>query len=186
MHYFNLFSSINGILVCYKMCAMPLRPAPPLPPPTPSLHPQIIQGPSTPTTTTVTAVNHKAHAPKPPPPSPLINGLNKAMNGLLLKQTADADQHEYEEIEVGSPIRRRSPHRPAPRPPPPAAVSAATSVSGYNLFGGGKSLTLGTLGSYTELEGVPFTLHPALRMSLPSGQVGYFSTHSRLLDYYNL
>lgn len=146
---------------------MPTRPAPPLPPPL-LLTQQIVQAP---TTTTTTGTNNKNNVLKPP--SPTINGIKKAMNGLLLKEK-ETDIHEYEEITVKSPSRRRSPHRRAPQPP--TAVNVTTSVSGYNIAGTTNRLMLGTLGSYTELEGVPFMLNPAFRAIMSNRQVSFAET----------
>lgn len=150
--------SINGILVCYKMYMMPSRPAPPLPPLLPQ-HPKNVQG-IAPTITTPMSVPHDKINSTTKSPLPAINRLNNGMNGLVLKDE-ETDQHEYEEISVASIDERSLVHRPAPRPP--TVISASTSVSGYNLGISARGLTVGTLGSYTELEGVPFVLNPALR-----------------------
>jgi len=56
------------------------------------------------------------------------------------------EHHDYEEIQANYQIN--SPQRPAP--PRPAGVS---SGGGRGTYGG-----TGTLGTYTELEGVPFVM----------------------------
>lgn len=46
----------------------------------------------------------------------------------------------------------KSPQRPAPRPP--NTVNCATNTSGHSV---------GTLGAYSEVEGVPFVINPILK-----------------------
>lgn len=58
--------------------------------------------------------------------------------------------HDYEEIQTSYQIK--SPQRPAPRPPNTA--NCATNTSGHSV---------GTLGAYSEVEGVPFIINPMLK-----------------------
>lgn len=68
------------------------------------------------------------------------------------------EDHDYEEIQHSYQIN--SPQRPAPRPP----TNTASQILGYNI---------GTLGTYTELEGVPFVIN-ALLKSTKKNEVSMF------------
>lgn len=61
----------------------------------------------------------------------------------------NSEEHDYEEIQHSYQIN--SPQRPAPRPP---SFNAATNNSSHYS---------GTLGTYTELEGVPFVINSMLK-----------------------
>lgn len=148
---------------------MSTRPAPPLPPL--SLAQPVVQVTSSVTTTTKAALTTTTSSLS------IINGINKSMNGLLLKEK-ETDHHEYEEIAVESSFRRRSPHRPAPQPP--STANTTISMSGLNIAGTANRLMLGTLGSYTELEGVPFVLNPAFKSIMVSRHVSIGVLHSIL------
>lgn len=60
-----------------------------------------------------------------------------------------SDDHDYEEIHLSY---VNSPQRPAPRLP--GTSSARNSCNAHNV---------GTLGAYTELEGVPFIINSMLK-----------------------
>lgn len=74
---------------------------------------------------------------------------------------ATTEHHDYEEIQAHYQVN--SPQRPAP--PRPASM-AATSTGRTAGYGG-----TGTLGTYTELEGVPFALNAMLKCSQPTTDV---------------
>nr|XP_014093583.1 uncharacterized protein LOC106619827 [Bactrocera oleae] len=131
---FKLAGDINGVLICYKTSAIPIRSPPPVP--------QIPNGGS------------------------IGNGsseVEKALNRLNLSGGAGnwsgppnqplppvPSDHDYEEIQTSYQIK--SPQRPAPRPPNTA--NCATNTSGHSV---------GTLGAYSEVEGVPFIINPMLK-----------------------
>jgi len=76
-----------------------------------------------------------------------------SMLGHFIKQLPQppTEHHDYEEIQANYQIN--SPQRPAP--PRPAGVG---SGGGHGTYGG-----TGTLGTYTELEGVPFVMDVRLQ-----------------------
>uniref|UniRef100_T1PKZ4 Multivesicular body subunit 12A n=1 Tax=Musca domestica TaxID=7370 RepID=T1PKZ4_MUSDO len=119
-----------------------------------------------------------------PPPVPGLtpaqtNGgggseVEKALNRLNLNNGSrnpkqplppvpNAEEHDYEEIQQSYQIN--SPLRPAPRPP----ASHSTS-SGHSI---------GTLGTYTDVEGVPFVINPLLK----SNKQNELSTLPQLSDF---
>lgn len=63
-------------------------------------------------------------------------------------QLPNSEEHDYEEIQHSYQIN--SPQRPAPKPP----VNTALNTSSH---------CVGTLGAYTELEGVPFVINSMLK-----------------------
>ncbi|XP_055380479.1 multivesicular body subunit 12A [Condylostylus longicornis] len=102
------------------------------------------------------------------PPVPLVSHTNtnstaseveKALNRINLNSKrlsqplppVPTTEHDYEEISASFQL---SPKRPAPKPPSSSTNNINNAVSHYT--------PIGTLGTYTEIEGVPFTLHPNL------------------------
>lgn len=81
---------------------------------------------------------------------------------------ATTEHHDYEEIQAHYQIN--SPQRPAP----PRPASTALAGTGPTLGTTGRSgyFGIGTLGTYTELEGVPFAMHAMLQRSQPMTEVG--------------
>lgn len=84
--------------------------------------------------------------------------MEKALNRLNLNNGSrnpkqplppvpNAEEHDYEEIQQSYQIN--SPLRPAPRPPATHSTSSGHSI--------------GTLGTYTDVEGVPFVINPLLK-----------------------
>ncbi|XP_034490866.1 multivesicular body subunit 12A isoform X2 [Drosophila innubila] len=146
---FKLAGDINGVLICYKTGAIPVR----LPPPVPGISCEVEQA--------LNRLNlHGQRGPRGPVP-------------------ASTEHHDYEEIQAHYQIN--SPQRPAPpRPASTAAAGTATST-GRAGYGG-----TGTLGTYTELEGVPFTMNAMLQRDqritdLPT--LPEISTLLKTLDY---
>ncbi|KAI8115350.1 Multivesicular body subunit 12A [Lucilia cuprina] len=147
---FKLAGDINGILICYKTGAIPVR----LPPPVPGLTPQI---------GCTSATNGSSEVEK------ALNRLNlhnATAAGQALRNPKQplppvphAEEHDYEEIQHSYQIN--SPQRPAPKPP------VNTSHS------------LGTLGAYTDVEGVPFVINPMLK----STNQNVYSTLPQLSDF---
>lgn len=118
---------INGILICYKTGAIPVR----LPPPVPGL---------------AAASNGNSEVEK------ALNRLNLNNGSRNPKQplppVPNAEDHDYEEVLQS--YQLNSPMRPAPRPP------TISTSSGHSI---------GTLGTYTDVEGVPFVINPMLKSS---------------------
>lgn len=83
----------------------------------------------------------------PPIPEKHIENIESALNSISIYKKPDylnsiiTNDHEYEEISSYNKIT--SPKRPAPRPPM-------------------TQLSSGTLGAYSDMEGVPFMLNPKL------------------------
>ncbi|XP_016986984.1 multivesicular body subunit 12A [Drosophila rhopaloa] len=115
---FKLAGDINGVLICYKTSAIPVR----QPPPVPGV------GVSAAATCEVEQALNRLN----------LQGQRNSRGPLPQPPT---EQHDYEEIQANYQIN--SPQRPAP--PRPAG--------GRGTYGG-----TGTLGTYTELEGVPFVM----------------------------
>ncbi|XP_022220032.2 multivesicular body subunit 12A [Drosophila obscura] len=125
-----------------------------------------------------------------PPPVPPVAGssgafeVEQALNRLNLQGQRHSrgplpqpptEHHDYEEIQANYQIS--SPQRPAPpRPAGPSAVGG-----GRATYGG-----TGTLGTYTELEGVPFVMDVRLQRSQPGTDLPILpelTTLLRSLDY---
>ncbi|KAM7346362.1 multivesicular body subunit 12-like Mvb12 isoform 1-T3 [Cochliomyia hominivorax] len=149
---FKLAGDINGILICYKTGAIPVR----LPPPVPGLN-------------TTNTTNGSTEVEK------ALNRLNLHHNTAAVQAGArnpkqplppvpKSEEHDYEEILHSYQIN--SPQRPAPRPP----MNTATNHSGHYV---------GTLGTYTELEGVPFVINSTLK----SNNQNEYSTLPQLSDF---
>ncbi|KAH8363780.1 hypothetical protein KR200_006729 [Drosophila serrata] len=123
---FKLAGDINGVLICYKTGAIPVR----LPPPVP------IAGSTCEVEQALNRLNLQGHrnsrGPLPQPPT---------------------EHHDYEEIQANYQIN--SPQRPAP---PRPAGGGSGAGGGRGTYGG-----TGTLGTYTELEGVPFVMDARLQ-----------------------
>ncbi|KAH8416465.1 hypothetical protein KR222_004875 [Zaprionus bogoriensis] len=143
---FKLAGDINGVLICYKTGAIPVR----LPPPVPGHTCEVEQA---------------------------LNRLNlhgqRGSRGPL--PATDTEHHDYEEIQAHYQVN--SPQRPAP----PRPLSSAAPSSGRTGYGG-----TGTLGTYTELEGVPFTMNAMLQSSQPIAdlpKLPEISTLLKSLDY---
>ncbi|XP_017871735.1 PREDICTED: multivesicular body subunit 12A [Drosophila arizonae] len=158
---FKLAGDINGVLICYKTGAIPVR----LPPPVPGSSCEVEQA---------------------------LNRLNlhgqRTARGPLPQLPASNEHHDYEEIQAHYQIN--SPQRPAP--PRPASMGGGTGVGA----GGGAAANentgrsnyfgIGTLGTYTELEGVPFAMHAMLQRSQPMTELPTLpeiSTLLKTLDY---
>ncbi|KAH8419991.1 hypothetical protein KR009_004771 [Drosophila setifemur] len=131
---FKLAGDINGVLICYKTGSIPLR----LPPPVPA----------------------GLGAPAAAAGGASTCEVEQALNRLNLQGQRNSrgplpqlptEHHDYEEIQANYQIN--SPLRPAP--PRPASGS---SGGGKATYGG-----TGTLGTYTELEGVPFVMDVRLQ-----------------------
>ncbi|KAH8281271.1 hypothetical protein KR018_005132 [Drosophila ironensis] len=100
----------------------------------------------------------------PPVPTATVGStceVEQALNRLNLQGQRNSrgplpqlptEHHDYEEIQANYQIQINSPQRPAPPRP------AGSSGSGRATYGG-----TGTLGTYTELEGVPFVLDERLQ-----------------------
>ncbi|XP_064536480.1 multivesicular body subunit 12A [Drosophila montana] len=133
---FKLAGDINGVLICYKTGAIPVR----LPPPVPGNNCEVEQA---------------------------LNRLNlqgqRSSRGPLPQVPAASEHHDYEEIQAHYQIN--SPQRPAP--PRPASTAGATGAAptATGTAGRGGHFGIGTLGTYTELEGVPFAMHAMLQRS---------------------
>ncbi|XP_023177652.2 multivesicular body subunit 12A [Drosophila hydei] len=152
---FKLAGDINGVLVCYKTGAIPVR----LPPPVPGSSCEVEQA---------------------------LNRLNlhgqRTARGPLPQLPATTEHHDYEEIQAHYQIN--SPQRPAP----PRPASTALAGTGPTLGTTGRSgyFGIGTLGTYTELEGVPFAMHAMLQRSQPMTELPTLpeiSTLLKTLDY---
>ncbi|XP_030377952.1 multivesicular body subunit 12A [Scaptodrosophila lebanonensis] len=146
---FKLAGDINGVLICYKTGAIPVRQPPPVP----------LWAPL-PSQKTVCEAEQA------------LNRLNlhgqRASRGPL-PQPPTSEHHDYEEIQANYQIN--SPQRPAP--PRPSTIGRG----GYGV---------GTLGTYTELEGVPFAINGMLQRNqqvteLPT--LPELSTLLKTLDY---
>ncbi|KAH8304729.1 hypothetical protein KR044_012847 [Drosophila immigrans] len=159
---FKLAGDINGVLICYKTGAIPVR----LPPPVPLA---------------AVASNIGSNSCEV---EQALNRLNlhgqRGSRGPLPQVPATAEHHDYEEIQTHFQVN--SPQRPAPPRP-------ATAAAGGGGGGGGRSASYGgtgTLGTYTELEGVPFTMHAMLQRSQPVTDLPTLpeiSTLLKTLDY---
>ncbi|XP_075155443.1 multivesicular body subunit 12-like Mvb12 [Haematobia irritans] len=99
--------------------------------------------------------------------------VEKALNRLNLNNGSrdpkqplppvpNAEEHDYEEIIQSYQVN--SPLRPAPRPP------TTSTSSGHSI---------GTLGTYTDVEGVPFIINPMLK----SSKQNELSTLPQLSDF---
>ncbi|XP_067637238.1 multivesicular body subunit 12B [Eurosta solidaginis] len=138
---FKLAGDINGVLICYKTGAIPIR----SPPPVPGVGPQVLNGSSTSNTSNSSSEVEKA-----------LNRLNLSGGGASWNGSSKQplppvpSDHDYEEIQASYQIK--SPQRPAPRPPTLANTAINTSVH-----------SVGTLGAYSEVEGVPFIINPTLK-----------------------
>ncbi|XP_037936118.1 multivesicular body subunit 12A-like [Teleopsis dalmanni] len=136
---FKLAGDINGVLVCFKTGTVPVR----LPPPVPGLQSPQINGncnSSNGSTEIEKALNRLN-----------LNGGNNWNPQQPLPPVPKDTEHDYEEIQASYQIN--SPLRPAPRPP---STAVATNTSGHSV---------GTLGAYTELDGVPFIINPILKQT---------------------
>ncbi|KAM8719114.1 hypothetical protein ACLKA7_011771 [Drosophila subpalustris] len=147
---FKLAGDINGVLICYKTGAIPVR----LPPPVPGSSCEVEQA---------------------------LNRLNlhgqRGSRGPLPQVPATTENHDYEEIQAHYQIN--SPQRPAP--PRPASTAAAATSTGRSVYGG-----TGTLGTYTELEGVPFIMNAMLQRGQQTTDLPILpeiSTLLKTLDY---
>ncbi|KAH8387636.1 hypothetical protein KR093_008351 [Drosophila rubida] len=138
---FKLAGDINGVLICYKTGAIPVR----LPPPVPI--PAAVPGNSCEVEQALNRLN--------------LHG-QRASRGPLPQVPATTEHHDYEEIHTHFQIN--SPQRPAPPRPAAAAAAAAAAAGGGR---GGSYGGTGTLGTYTELEGVPFAMHAMLQRNQP-------------------
>ncbi|XP_030566250.1 multivesicular body subunit 12A [Drosophila novamexicana] len=129
---FKLAGDINGVLICYKTGAIPVR----LPPPVPGNGCEVELA---------------------------LNRLNlhgqRNSRGPLPQVPATTEHHDYEEIQAHYQIN--SPQRPAP----PRPASTAGAATGTGTAGRAGHFGIGTLGTYTELEGVPFAMHAMLQRS---------------------
>ncbi|KAH8288240.1 hypothetical protein KR054_012680 [Drosophila jambulina] len=127
---FKLAGDINGVLICYKTGAIPVR----LPPPVPGGIPN-----GTEVEQALNRLNlqgqRNSRGPLPQPPT---------------------EHHDYEEIQANYQIN--SPQRPAPPRPAGGGGSGTEREGGRGTYGG-----TGTLGTYTELEGVPFVMDARLQ-----------------------
>ncbi|XP_017492791.1 PREDICTED: multivesicular body subunit 12A, partial [Rhagoletis zephyria] len=141
---FKLAGDINGVLICYKTGAIPIR----SPPPVPGVASHLLNGGSAGKISNGSSEVEKA-----------LNRLNLSggggatnWNGGPPKQPLPPvpSDHDYEEIQASYQIK--SPQRPAPRPP--FTANTATNTSGHSV---------GTLGAYSEVEGVPFIINPTLK-----------------------
>uniref|UniRef100_A0A1I8P1N7 Multivesicular body subunit 12A n=1 Tax=Stomoxys calcitrans TaxID=35570 RepID=A0A1I8P1N7_STOCA len=90
----------------------------------------------------------------------LNNGIRNPKQPL--PPVPNAEEHDYEEIVQSYQVN--SPLRPAPRPP------TASTSSGHSI---------GTLGTYTDVEGVPFVINPMLK----SSKQNELSTLPQLSDF---
>uniref|UniRef100_A0A0A1XKX0 Multivesicular body subunit 12A n=1 Tax=Zeugodacus cucurbitae TaxID=28588 RepID=A0A0A1XKX0_ZEUCU len=135
---FKLAGDINGVLICYKTSAIPIRSPPPVPLP-------LANGGSMGNISNGSSEVEKA-----------LNRLNLSGGGGNWSGPPNQplppvpSDHDYEEIQTSYQIK--SPQRPAPRPPNTA--HCATNTSGHSV---------GTLGAYSEVEGVPFVINPMLK-----------------------
>ncbi|KQS30034.1 multivesicular body subunit 12A isoform X1 [Drosophila erecta] len=149
---FKLAGDINGVLICYKTSAIPVRLSPPV--------------------------------PSGGVPAPATCEVEQALNRLNLQGQRNSrgpqlpqpptEHHDYEEIQANYQIN--SPQRPAP--PRPAGVG---SGGGRGTYGG-----TGTLGTYTELEGVPFVMDVRLQRNQAVNDIPTLpeiSTLLKSLDY---
>uniref|UniRef100_A0A1B0C0F1 Multivesicular body subunit 12A n=1 Tax=Glossina palpalis gambiensis TaxID=67801 RepID=A0A1B0C0F1_9MUSC len=145
---FKMAGDLNGILICYKTATQPTR----LPPPVPSLSPTATNN-SKPSSSSSSATSNSEV-------EKALNRLNLngvgGINGRYPKQPLPpvpaAEDHDYEEIQSSYQIK--SPQRPAPKPPVINNVCIGTNTSGHSV---------GTLGTYNELEGVPFVINALLK-----------------------
>uniref|UniRef100_A0A1B0G200 Multivesicular body subunit 12A n=1 Tax=Glossina morsitans morsitans TaxID=37546 RepID=A0A1B0G200_GLOMM len=152
---FKMAGDLNGILICYKTATQPTR----LPPAVPSLSPTATNN-SKPSSSSSSATSNSEV-------EKALNRLNLngggggggggGINGRYPKQPLPpvpaAEDHDYEEIQSSYQIK--SPQRPAPKPPVINNVCCiATNTSGHSV---------GTLGTYNELEGVPFVINALLK-----------------------
>ncbi|XP_026848252.1 multivesicular body subunit 12A [Drosophila persimilis] len=155
---FKLAGDINGVLICYKTGAIPVR----LPPPVPAGAAAATAGGGT--CEVEQALNR-------------LNLQGQRHSRGPLPQPPTAEHHDYEEIQANYQIN--SPQRPAP--PRPAGSSAVVGGEGRAAYGG-----TGTLGTYTELEGVPFVMDVRLQRNQPGTDLPILpelSTLLRSLDY---
>lgn len=99
--------------------------------------------------------------------------VEKALNRLNLNRKSNQplppvpNDNDYEEIQASYQI---SPMRPAPKPP----ASSATTSSPYSI---------GTLGVYSELEGVPFAIHSSLKSNFELPTLPIITSSISELDY---
>ncbi|XP_055841602.1 multivesicular body subunit 12A [Episyrphus balteatus] len=101
--------------------------------------------------------------------------VEKALNRLNLNRRSNQplppvpqpNDNDYEEIQASYQI---SPMRPAPKPP----ANAAAGSSAYSI---------GTLGVYSELEGVPFSLHSNLKTNIELPSLPIISSSVCDLEY---
>ncbi|KAH8354743.1 hypothetical protein KR084_005902 [Drosophila pseudotakahashii] len=154
---FKLAGDINGVLICYKTSAIPVRLSPPVP-----------GGGGVPAPVSSTCEVEQA-----------LNRLNlqgqRNSRGPLPQPPTE--HHDYEEIQANYQIN--SPQRPAP--PRPAGTGAAGGGGGRGTYGG-----TGTLGTYTELEGVPFVMDVRLQRNQAVTDIPILpeiSTILKSLDY---
>ncbi|EDW29676.1 GL14911 [Drosophila persimilis] len=106
-----------------------------------------------------------------------ITSLHIVQDKERCRSPPTAEHHDYEEIQANYQIN--SPQRPAP--PRPAGSSAVVGGEGRAAYGG-----TGTLGTYTELEGVPFVMDVRLQRNQPGTDLPILpelSTLLRSLDY---
>lgn len=127
---FKFAGEINGILICYKTGAIPIR----LPPPIPQSGGAI--------SSMVSYSNDNFIKNKN---STSTNEIEKALNRININKQNHAlpsnpNDHDYEEIQASYQL---SPKRPAPKPPVTSSI-------------------VGTLGAYSEIEGVPFIFNGKL------------------------
>ncbi|XP_017011206.2 multivesicular body subunit 12A [Drosophila takahashii] len=145
---FKLAGDINGVLICYKTSAIPVRLSPPVPGTCEveqALNRLNLQG------------QRNSRGPLPQPPT---------------------EHHDYEEIQANYQIN--SPQRPAPPRPAGAGVPVGGG-GGRGTYGG-----TGTLGTYTELEGVPFVMDVRLQRNQAVTDIPVLpeiSTLLKSLDY---
>ncbi|EDV38562.1 uncharacterized protein Dana_GF19522 [Drosophila ananassae] len=149
---FKLAGDINGVLICYKTGAIPVRMPPPLP-----------AGNGAGATCEVEQALNRLN----------MQGQRNSRGPLPQPPT---EHHDYEEIKANYQIN--SPQRPAP---PRPATAAASASGGKGTYGG-----TGTLGTYTELEGVPFVMDVRLQRNQTGTEIPTLpeiSTILKNLDY---
>lgn len=101
--------------------------------------------------------------------------IEKALNRLNINRRSSqplppvpkSNDNDYEEIQASYQI---SPMRPAPKPP-------ASATIGSSIY------SLGTLGVYTELEGVPFSINSRLKTNLEPPILPVICSSACDLDY---
>lgn len=125
-----------------------------------------------------------AHRPPPSVPGDQLNSINELENNLYYMnirngsangmnengKTANGNHDDYEFIRTSYRMDPIPPPLPGPKPPPIAAggnfssifLSFFSFINNISFLAFSPNKNTGTLGAYTDVDGVPFVLNPAI------------------------